>query len=111
MFNLYADALVDQATNPIAGFLLLGFIIFAAVAVNGGEGAKWKLLNLLIVLGFAGVGFIISFAFNEWSDSSALAVAVAVPIIAAFGIASASVCMRQNKKRNKTIKTSQSRLR
>jgi hypothetical protein len=40
-------------------FVLL--IILAAVAVAGAEGTKWKLTNLVIILGFAGLGLAASY--------------------------------------------------
>lgn len=90
---------MDEATNPITGLLLTALVIFTAIAVSGGKSAKWKLLNLLVIVGFSTLGFFVSFAFNEWSINSSLGVTVAIPLIASCGIASALVCIRQNKKR------------
>jgi hypothetical protein len=50
--------MMDQAANPnpMASVFLVGLIVLTCIALIGGKGAKWKLLNLLIIIGFMAAG-------------------------------------------------------
>ena len=42
--------------NPMSAIWWLLLIVLSCMAVGGGKGVKWKLLNLLIILGFMAGG-------------------------------------------------------
>jgi hypothetical protein len=49
--------------------LLAGLIVVSALAIAGGKGAKWKLLNLIVILGFMGLGLFIGYAAGVWGKN------------------------------------------
>ncbi|MBI3477425.1 MAG: hypothetical protein HY010_16970 [Acidobacteria bacterium] len=83
--------------NPL---IFLAFIVLTVIAVFGGKPAKWKLYNLLIIIGACAVGVglgALPLAFGGNEEISAHLAAAFVPI---FGAAGAYICMRRNSKRN-----------
>jgi hypothetical protein len=87
-----------DAGNPI---IFLAFIVLTVIAVFGAKPAKWKLYNLLIILGACafGVGLgVLPQAFGGDREISAHLAAAFLPI---FGAAGAYICMRRNSKRAK----------
>jgi hypothetical protein len=76
-------------------FLLI-LIGLSVVAIVGGKGAKWKLLNLLIIIGFMAVGLGIGWALGAWGSNMAIGAAAALPLAILLGCVGALGCYRRN---------------
>ena len=73
---------------------LFGLLTF--FAVTRAEG-KWKIWNLLIILGCCGIGFGIAYFAAVWSRNMALGGQLVVPSICACGSLGAVFCPRKKK--------------
>ena len=78
-------------------FVLL--IVLAAVAIAGAKGMKWKLTNLVIILGFAGLGLAASYGMGLWRHNMALGAQVAMPLGISLAAAGVMRCSAWNKRR------------
>lgn len=84
--------------NPIGGLFLLALIVLAIFAIVGAKESKWKLLNLLIIVGFTGLGLLVGFLIGgNTATGGHLSAALMAPVgaVGAFG------CIRRNKMRAK----------
>jgi hypothetical protein len=88
-------------SNPMGVVFLVAMVILSIMAIFGAKGAKWKMLNLLIILGFAAFGLGLGAAAGAWAGNSALGGHIAAAIIFPFGAIGALGCLRRNKRREK----------
>ncbi len=79
----------------------VGLIVLSCVAVAGGKGVKWKLLNLLIILGCMTGGVAIGAGLGAWGGSGEMAGHLAFVLMPLLGCVGAFGCMRRNKRREK----------
>ncbi|PYX33580.1 MAG: hypothetical protein DMG80_05860 [Acidobacteria bacterium] len=90
-------------TTPGNPIIFLVFIVLTVIAIFGAKPAKWKLYNLLVILGACDIGIALGavpVAFGGNSEISGHLAAAFMPI---FGAAGAYVCMRRNSKRNAVL--------
>jgi hypothetical protein len=92
--------------NPMSAIWYLLLIVLSCMAVVGGKGVKWKLLNLLIILGFMVGGVAVGFAFGAWGSSGKIAGDLAFALMPLLGCVGAFGCMRRNKAREKATENS-----
>jgi hypothetical protein len=86
----------------MAAVLLAGLIVVSALAIAGGKGAKWKLLNLIIILGSMGLGLFIGYVAGMWGKNMEIGAAAALPLSILLGLVAAIGCLRRNKTRGRT---------
>jgi hypothetical protein len=91
---------VDNANagNPI---LFLVFVVLSIVAIVGGKPAKWKLYNLLIILGGCAFGTGFGALPMAFGGSAAISGHLAASFMVIFGAAAAYICLRRNSIRAK----------
>lgn len=77
--------------------LILGFVF----AIAGAQGATWKLLNVLIILGCMGLGLGIGYAAGLGSKNFGRVSNAALPFAIIFGVVAAVGCVAQNTSRSK----------
>ena len=87
------------------GILLLVLLLLSAFAVIGGRGAKWKLLNFLIIVAFMGAGFCIGFGLGAWGGNMVIGGHAAAPLMILLGAVGAYGCIRHNKQRARRVKS------
>jgi hypothetical protein len=87
--------------NPMSAVWYLLLIVLSCMAVVGGKGVKWKLLNLLIILGFMAGGIAVAFALGAWGGSGEIAGHLAFVLMPLMGCVGAFGCLRRNKRREK----------
>jgi hypothetical protein len=87
-------------SNPVGGLFLLLLIVLTVWAIFGAKGAKWKLLNLLIIVAFVGVGLGLGYLAGLWSSNMAIGAHFSVLLATLLGSAAAYVCLRRNGKRS-----------
>ncbi len=80
---------------------LTALILGSGFAIAGGQKLKWKLLNLLIILGCMGLGFGIGYAAGLGSGNMGRVPDAALPFSMMFGIVAAFGCVRLNNWRAK----------
>lgn len=90
-------------SNPASPILFLAFLVLSIIAIAGGKPAKWKLYNLLIILGCVALGLAGGYMLGVTSGNMKLGADLAVSFLLIFGAAGAYVCMRRNMKRNKAL--------
>jgi hypothetical protein len=76
--------------------LLAIFLVLTILAISRAEG-KWKLWNLLIILGGAVLGLGIAYLAGMWNKNMALGGEIAVPSALACGSLAAVLCPRKKK--------------
>jgi hypothetical protein len=81
---------------------LTAMIGVAAFAIARAKGTKWKLLNLLIILAFMGLGVGIGYASAVGDRSMAIGAESTRPLTTSLGILGALACMQGNKRRTKS---------
>jgi asparagine N-glycosylation enzyme membrane subunit Stt3 len=85
--------------NPMGSVFLVGLIVLTCIALIGGKGAKWKLLNLLIIIGFMATGLLVGFALGAWGGSAEIGGHAAASLTILLGCVGAFGCIRRNKRR------------
>jgi 1,4-dihydroxy-2-naphthoate octaprenyltransferase len=80
---------------------LVPLILGAGFAVAGGQDAKWKSVNLLIIVGCMAVGFGIGYAAGLGSQNLGRVPDGGWPFSMMFGIVAALVCVQLNSQRAK----------
>lgn len=80
---------------------LAPLILGSGFAIAGGQSAKWKLLNLVIILGCMGLGFFIGYAAGLGSQNLGRISDAGLPFALMFGIVAALACMKLNSWRMK----------
>jgi peptidoglycan/LPS O-acetylase OafA/YrhL len=73
-------------------FALFGVLVIFAVTKAEG---KWKVLNVLIVIGGCALGFGVGYLAGVWAQNMALGGELAVPISLAFGALAAVFAPRK----------------
>jgi len=72
--------------------LILGFVF----AIATGQGAKWKVLNAVIILACMGLGFGLGYAVGLGSENMGFVRGQGVPFAMMFGIVGAMTCVVWN---------------
>jgi hypothetical protein len=80
---------------------LVTLILGSGFAIASGEGVKWKLLNVVIILGCMGLGYGLGYALGLGSGNLGSVPNQALPLAMMFGIVGALGCLWQNKSRPK----------
>jgi len=80
---------------------LVTLILGSGLAVASGEGVKWKLLNVAIILGCMGLGYGLGYALGLGSKNMGMVPDQALPLAMMFGIVGALGCLWQNNSRSK----------
>jgi hypothetical protein len=75
---------------------LTALILGTGFAIATGEGAKWKLLNVVIILGCMGVGFSIGYAAGLGSENMGVIPHAGLPFAMMFGIVGAMGCVARD---------------
>jgi hypothetical protein len=82
--------------------LLAVFALFTIFSLARAEG-RWKLWNLLIIIGSCAVGFFVAYLAGVWSRNMALGGEIAVPTTLAFGSFAAVLCPRKKRAPNAQV--------
>ncbi|MGB7729762.1 MAG: hypothetical protein WBL50_17155 [Candidatus Acidiferrum sp.] len=80
---------------------LAPLILGSGFAIAGGQSVKWKLFNLVIILGCMGLGFGIGYAAGLGSQNLGRIPDAGLPFALMFGIVAALGCMQLNSWRMK----------
>jgi hypothetical protein len=80
---------------------LVPVILGSGFAVAGGQSVKWKLFNLVIILGCMGLGFGIGYAAGLGSKNLGRIPDAGLPFALLFGIVAALGCIKLNSLRIK----------
>jgi hypothetical protein len=80
---------------------LLALVALSVLAIASAKGMKWKLLNLLIILAFMGLGLLIGWGMGMWGKNMEIGALVAIPLACLLGAVGALGCWRRNKRRAK----------
>jgi len=91
---------MDANQNPFGGILLLLLVALTVWAIIKGKGMKWKLLNLLIIVGSIAFGLGTGFAAGMWSDNMSFGGHLGLALGSLFGVVGAYECVSLNKRRN-----------
>jgi hypothetical protein len=75
---------------------LAALILGSGFAVATGEGAKWKVLNAVIILACMGLGFGLGYAMGLGSGNMGFVPGQGVPFAMMFGIVGAMTCVVRN---------------
>jgi hypothetical protein len=79
---------------------LIALILALGFAIGGSDGWKWRLLNVIIILGCAAIGFGIGYAAGLGRGNLARAPDAGAPFGMMLGIVGAMVCIRGNEQRS-----------
>jgi hypothetical protein len=80
---------------------LVTLILGSGFAVASGEGAKWKFLNMVIILGGMGLGYGLGYSLGLGRGNFGSVPNQALPLSMMFGIVGALGCLWQNNSRPK----------
>jgi hypothetical protein len=80
---------------------LAALVLGAGFAIAGGQGAKWKCLNLLIIVGCMALGFGIGYAAGLGRGNLGSVSGAGLPLAIVLGIVGAFGCMQLNSWRAK----------
>jgi 4-hydroxybenzoate polyprenyltransferase len=80
----------------MATILAVTLILSSAFAIAAGQGARWKLLNLLTILLCTSLGFGLGYAAGLGSKNMGFVPHAGVPLAMIFGIAAALACVGRN---------------
>ena len=80
----------------MAELWLVALLLGAGFAIVTGRGAKWKILNMLIILGCMGVGLGLGYAMGLGSKNFGVVPNAAIPFSMMFGVVGAMVCVARN---------------
>ena len=80
---------------------LVTLILGSGFAVASGEGVKWKLFNMAIILGCMGLGYGLGYSLGLGSGNLGSVPNQALPLSMMFGIVGALGCLWQNNSRPK----------
>jgi hypothetical protein len=75
---------------------LAALILGSGFAIASGQGAKWKVLNAVIILTCMGLGFGLGYAVGLGSENMGFVRNQGVPFAMFFGIVGAMVCVARN---------------
>jgi len=80
---------------------LVTLLLGSGFAVASGQGVKWKLLNVVIILGCMGLGYGLGYALGLGSGNLGMVPNQALPLAMMFGIVGALGCLWRNNSRPK----------
>ena len=80
---------------------LVTLILGTGLAVASGDGMKWKLLNLVIILGCMSLGYGLGYSLGLGTGNLGRVPNQALPLAMMFGIAGALGCLWQSNSRPK----------
>jgi hypothetical protein len=75
---------------------LVTLMLGAGLAIASGQGVKWRLLNLAIILGCMGVGYGLGYAVGLGRGNFGAVANQALPVSMMFGIVGALGCLWLN---------------
>jgi hypothetical protein len=75
---------------------LAALILGSVFAIASGQGAKWKVLNAVIILACMGLGFGLGYAVGLGSENMGFVRSQGVPFAMMFGIVGAMTCVARN---------------
>jgi hypothetical protein len=75
---------------------LAALILGSGFAIASGQGAKWKVLNAVIILASMGLGFGLGYAVGLGSENMGFVRSQGVPFAMMFGIVGAMTCVARN---------------
>jgi hypothetical protein len=78
---------------------LAALILGSGFAIAGADGVKWKVLNVIIIVGSMGLGLGVGHAAGLGRGDFGSVPNAATPFAMIFGIAGAMVCIAQNNSR------------
>jgi len=80
----------------MAALWLMALLLGTGFAIATGPGAKWKVLNVVIILGCMGVGLGLGHAIGLGSKNLGVVPNAAIPFSMMFGVLGAMVCVARN---------------
>jgi len=80
----------------MAALWLVPLLLGTGFAITTGRGAKWKILNVVIILGCMGVGLGLGYAIGLGSKNLGVIPHAATPFSMMFGVVGAMVCVARN---------------
>lgn len=83
-----------------AAILILALIVLSGAAIAGGRGAKWRAVNLGIIIGIMAGGFGIGFLIGRISGDITAGGRVATSLMLLLGCLAAVGCIVRNKLRH-----------
>jgi hypothetical protein len=75
---------------------LAALILGSGFAIATGQGAKWKVVNAVIILACMGLGFGLGYAVGLGSENMGFVRGEGVPFAMMFGIVGAMTCVVRN---------------
>jgi hypothetical protein len=75
---------------------LAALILGSGFAIATGQGAKWKVLNAVVILACMGLGFGLGYAMGLGSGNMGFVPGQGVPFAMMFGIVGAMTCVVRN---------------
>ena len=75
---------------------LAALILGSVFAIATGDGAKWKVLNAIIILASMALGFGLGYAVGLGSENMGFVRGQGVPFAMMFGIVGAMTCVARN---------------
>jgi hypothetical protein len=75
---------------------LVPLLLGTSFAIATGPGAKWKVLNVAIILGCMGLGMGLGYAMGLGSKNLGVVPHAAIPFSMMFGVLGAMVCVARN---------------
>jgi hypothetical protein len=75
---------------------LAAFILGSGFAIASGQGAKWRVLNAVIILACMCLGFGLGYALGLGSENMGFVRGQGVPFAMMFGIVGAMTCVARN---------------
>ncbi len=80
----------------MASIWLVALLLGSAFAIASGQGAKWKLLNTVIILGCMGLGLGLGYSLSLGRGNFGFVDGVGVEFAMMFGIVAAMACVARN---------------
>ena len=80
---------------------LAALILGSGFAIASGQGAKWKVLNAIIILASMGLGLGLGYAVGLGSENVGFVRNQSVPFAMMFGIVGAMTCAARNTRSSK----------
>ena len=80
----------------MAALWLVALLLGTGFAIATGRGAKWKILNVVVILGCMGVGLGLGRAIGLGSKDFGVVPKAAIPFSMMFGVLGAMVCVARN---------------
>jgi hypothetical protein len=82
--------------EPMASIWLAALLLGSAFAIASGQGAKWKLLNTVIILGCMGLGLGLGYSLSLGRGNFGFVGGEGLGFAMMFGIVGAMACVARN---------------